>query len=411
MDADELQLKFEYQLRKCPADCLLAVAREFKVDDNEMQACNGDKKKLLRLIQAILDEDQEHLKQLMMSSLVYVPDEISTKLMKIIIERDEPKVPKKEEGAESLATLLKSLGIENNSTFRRELRITGNVGTTTGCITFISLCSQISEGKAKGYSEEEITMAIKKAISAGSELRTVLDAKQEMSLGQMLSFIRSFMKEKTATELFKDLSDVVQTENEDAHMFVLRAMEIREKIRVAPVERVQYSDTQIQDMFVHAIRTGLKDINVRSRLETMLVNDIDDDKLMSAINAVSMEENERMRKLSSAAAKCKKPVTSAQASATFQSTDATLMNTIKELSNEVKSLRGDVAELKKASNQQNNAQPSPNNAQPSYQRGCGYCRDEGRGESCRHCWRCGAGDHTAQYCRKSTQYSTTKTVK
>ena len=398
MDEEELQLKFEFELRKCPADCLSAVATEFKVADNEIQACNGDKKKLLRLIQAVLDEDQEHLKQLMMSSLAHVPDEISTKVMKSILEKDEPRrVSKKEEGAESLATMLKSLGIESNSTFRREFKITGNVGTTSGCITFISLCSQINEGKAKGYSEEEITMAIKKSVSAGSELRTVLDAKQEILLGPMLSFIRSFMKEKTATELFKDLIDVVQTENEDAHMFVLRAMEIREKIRVAPVESVQYSNTQTQDMFVHTIRTGLKDINIRSRLETILVNDIQDDKLMAAINTVSMEENERVRKLSSVAAKSKKPITSAQASAAYQSSDTTLMNTIKELSNEVKSLRGDVAELKKSSNQQNSAQSS-------YPRGCSYCRDEGRGDSCRHCWRCGAGDHTASYCRKPTQY-------
>jgi hypothetical protein len=102
-----------------------------------------------------------------------------------MVGKDEKVAPRTDEGQDSrgLAEVLKALGLDNsNNMLKREFRITGIVGTTAECITYISLGSQIAEGRKRGYSDEDISLAIKKAVKGGSELRTILDAKIDMDL-------------------------------------------------------------------------------------------------------------------------------------------------------------------------------------------------------------------------------------
>jgi hypothetical protein len=317
-----------------------------KVEDAEMQADGEDGKKLLRSIQATLDNDPSQVKQMMMLTLPHVPEDAAQQIMSMLINKDMPAETKKDE---DVGNMLKKLGIgDANSTFRREFHISGKIGTLPDCITYISLCSQVIEGKKKGYSFDELTAAIKKAVSPSTELRTILDARTEMPLDEVLTFVRLFMKEKTATELYKDLSEVVQLDNEDALTFVLRAMELRERLTMAPeIEGIiRFDESQIKDMFLHAIRTGLRDVNVRTRLDEALKRGVNDERLLTEVNAAATEESERVEKRAGA------HKTIATASHTYaQSSTAigeteTLTNIIKSLKEEVKSLRAEVADLK-----------------------------------------------------------------
>jgi hypothetical protein len=202
------------------------------------------------------------------------------------------------------------------------------------------------------------------------------------------------MKEKTSTDLYKDLNEVIQKETEDAQSFVLRAMELREKILMAPEMEgsVQFDKAQVQSMFLHTIRTGLRDADVRTKLDRVLKQGIEDEKLIEEINTASIEESVRQKKRG---AVTKKSVSIAQADVTSSAISealAPLLGTVKQLNEEVKSLRSEVAEMKRGTS----GAPTPQ----SYPRGCPYCRREGRADSCRHCWRCGAGDHTANNCRR-----------
>jgi hypothetical protein len=251
---------------------------------------------------------------------------------------------------EDIGDMLKKLGIgDGNSMFRREFRIAGNIGTSPDCIKYISLCSQVIEGKKKGYSLDEITAAIKKAVSPSTELRTILDARIEMPLDEVLTFVRGLMKEKTATELYKDLSEVVQLNNEDTQAFVLRAMELRERLAMAPeIEGIiRFDKSQIQDMFLHAIRTGLRDVSVRARLEEPLRRGASDEKLLTEVNAAATEEMEREKKrdgLNKTIASASS--TYAQASSGMAAGETEMLGMMSSLKKEVKSFKAEVADLK-----------------------------------------------------------------
>jgi hypothetical protein len=349
MENDD-QFRFESVLRHLSAEELKAVAAAVKVEDTQIEADGEDKKKLLRSIQAILDDDPSQLKQMMKLTIPYVPEDAAQKIMAILMAIKETGAEPKVEDNRDMVKLLKTLGIEDgNSTFRREFRITGSIGMTTGCITYISLCSQIRDGKKKGYSKDELTAAIKKAVSPGTELRTILDVKADMPLDDVLTFIRLFMKEKTATELYKHLNEVAQQDNEDAQTFVLRAMELRERLTVAPdIEGiVRFDKSQIQDMFLHAIRTGLRDVSVRARLEEPLRRGVSDEKLLTEVNAAATEEMEREKKrdgLNKTIASASS--TYAQSSSGMAAGETEMLGMMSSLKKEVKSFKAEVADLK-----------------------------------------------------------------
>ena len=417
MENDD-QYRFECVLRRLSTEQLKAVATAVRVEQAQMEADADDKRSILRSIQAILDVDPTQLSHLMKVTIPGVPEDAGKQIMAILIGVPSPTESKVDRNQGDTASLLKALGIKDgNSTFRREFRIAGNIGTSPECLTYISLCSQVTEGRRKGYTNEEVMAAIKKAVSPSTKLRTLLDARTDMTLEEVLTFVRVLMKEKTATELYKDLSEAAQAEDEDTQLFLLRAMGLRERLVMAPeIEGiVRFDKSQIQDMFLHAVRTGLRDINVRTRLEEPLRRGMCDEKLLMEVNAAAAEEVERGKK------RAVLPKTTATTAHTYAkqqtpTTEAeTMMGMMKGLRDEVKSemrsMRGEIADMRKNQNSpqktvtfQASAQPFQPAAQPAAMpvRACTFCHQKGF-TVCRHCYRCGAGDHMAQNCHSQSK--------
>ena len=105
------------------------------------------------------------------------------------------------------------------SLFRIELKISGSIGhpNETNKLTFISLIHQIDAAVAKGYHDSEICEAVIKAISPGMTLRGFLECKPDLTLLTLRKIIRSHVKEKSATDLYKSLTTLAQLPNEDPH--------------------------------------------------------------------------------------------------------------------------------------------------------------------------------------------------
>ena len=294
---DETHVKVELILRSCLKPELLAVANGYQIQlDN-----NGDgmtERQILRKIQdKIDDEDSDVERTALFLKLVPLLPEKSMNLMRILSGTDKDVANAKRENETN--NLLTGLKIDQNSAFRREFKISGTIGgLQKEQITYISLCTQINEGKQRGYTPEEITHAVRKAVAPGTELRTILDAKLDMTLESMRDFVRTFMKEKSSTELFKDLSGVTQKENEDTTTFVLRAMEIREKMKYAAVaeEDSSYTPQLIQNMFIHSLKTGIRDDVVKGRIHGMLRSAVSDEELLTELTTIALEEDERKQK-------------------------------------------------------------------------------------------------------------------
>ena len=378
---EEIQRAVEKELRKCSAAQLIEIGKGIEVDE-QLLTVDRTKPQVMRAITDIFDgiEDDQQKRAILIKLLPSAPANISTEIMRIlagnpVTERND---------VDDTLKLLKGLGIDSHasSKFRREFKVTGTIcESSKDSLNYISLCSQINDGKKKGYSEDELAIAVRLAVSPGSNLRTYLDAKSDISLEAILSFIRTALHEKSSSELYQDMNSEFQKNDEDPQKFILRTMELREKIKQASLAEgsIRFDAQGVRDLFLHTVRTGLRDDSIKSQIEPLVRRgaSTSDEELIHEVNLVVSEEAERHKKRGD-----KKKVNVAAASVQEQSL---VLEMLKDLKEEVKTLREEVNILKKNSNKR-----------PS----CEYCLREGKADDCRHCYRCGSGDHKGFQCKK-----------
>ena len=152
----------------------------------------------------------------------------------------------------------------NTPFIRREFKISGQIGEPgqTDKLTFVSLTHQIDSGLKRNYQESEIVDAVIRAISLHSSLRSYVETLNDLSLPKLRKILRVHYREKSASELYQHLATIFQQPKETAQQFLLRALDLRNKVGFASKEsecEVQYDEPLIQKTFMKSFETGLRD--------------------------------------------------------------------------------------------------------------------------------------------------------
>jgi hypothetical protein len=160
--------------------------------------------------------------------------------------------------------------------WRKDFKISGQIGEPgqKDRLTFSSLARQIESGLSRDYPELEITDAVIHAITPGLQLRSYLEGKDKLTLPALRRILRSHYQEKGATELYKQLTSEVQNSKESPQNFLIRAMDLRQKILFASQEAdssLKYDPALVQSLFMHTVLTGLQSDNIKSDLQPYLL--------------------------------------------------------------------------------------------------------------------------------------------
>lgn len=318
--------------------------------------------------------------------------------------RERLKAARSETGVSTEGSSFERSSMENlKSMLRREFRIVGVLGPQgqKENLSFMSLNRQIEEGLKRGYDEKEVIDGIIKCISSSLPLKDYIEAMRESGLETINKILRAHFQEKNASELYTSLTNLVQNANEEPQNFLLRALNLREKVIFASKagnSKVKYEPAQCQSMFLHAVETGLISNTLRTRMRPHLQRpDVTDAELINELNVAVTEESERNLKLG-LGQRGKAKVAQVQSTTDDKSP-------VKELVAEVKALKGEMASLREEVKQnkgQGGAQrKNQDGATRGRRRGCEKCQAEGCAESCRHCWKCGDGRHLSYNCNKT----------
>ncbi|XP_078031531.1 uncharacterized protein LOC144467063 [Epinephelus lanceolatus] len=184
----------------------------------------------------------------------------------------------------------------------REFKISGQVGEPgqRDKLSFSSLAHQIEQGIKKGFPEAEIVDAVVRAIVPGLQLRSYLEGKPDLTLPTLRRILRFHYQEKGATELYKQLTSEVQSSKESPQNFVIRALNLRQKILFASQEAesgLKYDPVLVQSMFLHTVLTGLQNESIRNDLLPYLQQQTcSDELLLEKLNIACANETERQNK-------------------------------------------------------------------------------------------------------------------
>ncbi|CAH3034221.1 unnamed protein product [Pocillopora meandrina] len=115
--------------------------------------------------------------------------------------------------------------------------------------------------------------------------------------------MRSHYQERTATELYHQLSSTVQQPKENPQEFLIRLLDLKQKILFASQETdsdLKYDPTLVHGMFVHSFSLGLQSENIKIEMKPYLEKKfISDEELFEKLNVCFSDELERSQKFGS----------------------------------------------------------------------------------------------------------------
>ena len=191
------------------------------------------------------------------------------------------------------------------SKFKRDFKISGQIGDVSrkDRLSFSSLVHQIENGLKNDYTEDEINEAVIKAINPALSLRSYLEGKVDLTLAKLRRIMRSHYQERTATKLYHQLSSTVQQPKEKPQEFLIRLLDLKQKILFASQEtdsELKYDPTLVRGMFVHSFSLGLQNENIKIEMKPYLdKKTMSNEELFEKLNVCYSNEMERSQKFGS----------------------------------------------------------------------------------------------------------------
>ena len=317
-----------------------------------------------------------------------------------------------------------------NSLFRREFKIYGQINEQGkgDQLSFVSLSRQIEGAIEKGYTDKEVVEAVIKAMKPGMQLRSYVETVRDLTLPRLRQILMSHYKEKSGTQLYQELATIFQGQKETPEAFLLRCLDLRQKILFASQEAdayLRYDPILVQGMFLRSLETGLRDDNILAKLRPLLHKEsISDEELIQQMSAISSAEAERqarigkknisiqVKSVSAEEAKSKDTPQGKSYSAT-RGAEANILATVETMQVKIKALQEEISEAKKSTSESTNQQEETSRQDNRYRwtkgqqsetrgtsRACKNCVENGKESSCRHCNYCMGENHFARDCLK-----------
>ena len=401
--------EIEKQISKCEETEKAAFVRDVLKQITETKSCVGEEQQTQDFVRRNLEKEIALLKEKQQREMEALNDKLSA--IKVTTGDNV------QTGAGAATSEVNYHGLQ--SILKRDFRIVGTVGAQgqKEQLSYLSLSRQVQSGKERGYSEKELVDGLIKCIVPGLPLKDYLEAMREMGLETLMKIIRAHYQEKNASELYASLANLAQSPTEEPQNFLLRALNLREKIIFASKQegsKLKYDTSQCQSMFLHAIETGLLSNTLRTRMRPHLQRpDVTDAELIAQLNLAGAEESERNAKLGiGQRGKTKvtqvsveeNPKVKAETPKKVKETEAPfaekLLSEIQAIKAEVASLKQDVKLNRAQFPGEESKIPTQGKGIPlrEYRRGCKECYKKGLGDQCTHCWKCGDSNHFAYNC-------------
>ena len=230
---EKLECEVDSSLMKLNKDQLIEIAAGISLNKKYYE----DKSKLtvLQNIRKYLDGQEDTLKYELLSKLQKVLDteysitEPAVKVKEEVVndqnEEEANKVNNIELKVEVPKTEIDDVSKIKPVYVAREFKIKGVISNRgKNSLSYISLMRQIKAGEAKGIPPSEIMYAILEAVDPNTNLRIYFDTLPNLDLTQVRQIIRDHYREKTTSDMYQELVNMVQKSEEDSLDFLMRAL-------------------------------------------------------------------------------------------------------------------------------------------------------------------------------------------
>ena len=236
---------------------------------------------------------------------------------------------------------------------------------------------------------------------------------QNLTLKDLKEILQAHYGKKNTTDLFTELAKLSQTVEEDALTFLTRALALRQQVIFACDQgrgsEIQYTPEQVQSLFLRRLELGMRDPTIRAKMGPCLSDSgISDQSLITTLSDIIAREEEHRRLIGSVRSKAR--INEVEATGFCDEiADSKSKREPKtgKLQTKVEAMEAQINSLSEKMDRllANQVRPQYSNSN-FYQKkrpACTKCKQEGKEDSCKHCFGCGSEEHFKQNCpqRKS----------
>ena len=247
---------------------------------------------------------------------------------------------------------------------------------------------------------------------------------QDLSLSRVTQIMKAYFKQKSATELYQELSVLHQEASESPQDFLERALNLKQQIIFgsnATGGSIKYEPSLVQALFLHVLETGLQDEAVRAKLRPLLeVASVTDEQLMEKVNQIMLAEVEHQNKMGVAGRKGGRvnqvqtasppsnqtqpssgPALQGESSKSQQKEPKpnTLVIALEAVQSNLASLKESFDRVSAPVEKNPTRHYASGNRSQFQRRQCSSCTAAGA-DNCDHCFKCGSTDNFVRGCRR-----------
>ena len=154
---------------------------------------------------------------------------------------------------------------------------------------------QIDEAQEAGYEESETVSSVIRAMISSLTLRNALESTAlESTPNLLLNQLEAYFDERNAVDICSKLTSMVQLLEESEYQYVMRCIEIRQKVILASNKSdINYDKELVKKFSYHTLERGLLSSYVIQEIKSLIRSNASDEDLIAAVTKASAAEKER----------------------------------------------------------------------------------------------------------------------
>ena len=123
-------------------------------------------------------------------------------------------------------------------------------------------------------------------------LRNVLESTLNLSLNQLLQYLKAYFDDRNATDLCSKLTSIVQLLKESEYQYVMRCIEVRKKVILASNKSdIKYDKELVRKFFYRTLEIGLLSSYVIQEIKPLIRSNASSEDLIAAVTKALATEN------------------------------------------------------------------------------------------------------------------------
>ena len=165
--------------------------------------------------------------------------------------------------------------------------------------------------KDRVFTEDEIVRSVIRSMHSGLRIKIILEMKSNLTLAKLMRYLERNYEKKSSTGLCAELTSITQMPNEGLVDFILRCIELREKLILISKTsgEIEYDKVFVSRLLLRSVKRGSEsNLILQEKWPLLRAQEETDEDILSPTQRTAADKRDRERNFFKKPSKVKKIV-------------------------------------------------------------------------------------------------------